>query len=229
MASNYRLDYDVDIVFCIDVTMSMAPIINTIKDNILSFYQDFVTKMHEKGKPVGNLRIKLVAFRDYFYDAEQAMLVTDFFDMKTQALDLRECVASIEANGGGDDPEDGLEALSFAIESDWVKNDKGKARHIIVVYSDDATHPLGFGKKGRFYPEGRPENFNELTEWWGTRNYPGKMNQNYKRLIMFTPQRPFWTNIDSTWNNTVLYPSRAGMGLGELDYDAILDAIINSV
>ena len=35
------LDYNVDIVMCIDATGSMGPIINDVKANALSFYQKF--------------------------------------------------------------------------------------------------------------------------------------------------------------------------------------------
>ena len=38
MGSNYKVTYGVDLVFCIDVTMSMAHILDTVKQNALRFY-----------------------------------------------------------------------------------------------------------------------------------------------------------------------------------------------
>ena len=38
MANNYRMDYGVDLVFCIDATMSMQPLLDTVKNNALNFY-----------------------------------------------------------------------------------------------------------------------------------------------------------------------------------------------
>ena len=52
MGSNYKnkMSYEVDLVFCIDATMSMDPILDKVKSNALNFYQDFQKEMDEKGK-----------------------------------------------------------------------------------------------------------------------------------------------------------------------------------
>ena len=68
MGNNYRMDYGVDLVFCIDATMSMQPLLDTVKNNALNFYQDCKNVMEAKRKRVGSLRIRIVAFRDYYYD-----------------------------------------------------------------------------------------------------------------------------------------------------------------
>ena len=87
MGSNYKnkMSYEVDLVFCIDATMSMDPILDKVKSNALNFYQDFQKEMDEKGKKVSQLRIRIVAFRDYYYDRENAMMVTNFFNLPEQA------------------------------------------------------------------------------------------------------------------------------------------------
>ena len=119
MGSNYRARYGVDIVFCIDATESMDPILDSVKKNALNFYSDFHAVMEKKKKKIGRLRVRVIAFRDYLADGEQAMLVTNFFELPEQSQDLEMCIRSIEAKGGGDDPEDGYEALAYAIKSDW--------------------------------------------------------------------------------------------------------------
>ena len=50
MGSNYKVTYGVDLVFCIDVTMSMAHILDTVKQNALRFYEDFQNIMEKKHK-----------------------------------------------------------------------------------------------------------------------------------------------------------------------------------
>ena len=47
MGSNYKtlMAYEVDLVFCIDATGSMDPILDTVKSNALNFYQDFMGVM----------------------------------------------------------------------------------------------------------------------------------------------------------------------------------------
>lgn len=233
MASNYKyknaLAYEVDVVFCIDATMSMDPILNKVKDNALNFYQDFQNKMNEKGKKVDKVRGRIVAFRDYLADQNKAMMATDFFTLPDQEKDFEACIKSIIADGGGDDPEDGLEALSYAMKSDWCRG-TAKKRHIIVVWSDESTHDLGFGKKSRYYPKGMPADFNELTEWWGSRENPGLMDESAKRLIMFAPDKKGWSTIRNNWNNVVHSITEDGdEGLSKVDYSSILEAIANTI
>ena len=105
MASNYRMTYSVDLVFCIDVTMSMDHILDTVKQNALNFYRDFQHLMEVKHKKVESLRVRIVAFRDYYYDRDEAMAVTDFFRLPEQAVqrcvsrsDFRQLSASLMSN-----------------------------------------------------------------------------------------------------------------------------------
>ena len=142
MASNYSLKYNIDIVMCIDATGSMNGILDTVKSNALNFYGDLINSMRKKGKQVNDLRIKVIAFRDYVADGENAMLATDFFRMPDEQEDFRDLVNTISACGGGDEPEDGLEALAYAIRTDWTR-DGDKRRHVIVVWTDAPTHELG--------------------------------------------------------------------------------------
>lgn len=228
MASNYKVTYGVDLVFCIDATMSMDPILDTVKNNALNLYQDFQRVMASKHKRVQTLRVRIIAFRDYAYDQDQAMLVTDFFNLPDQAKDFEACVKSIEADGGGDDPEDGLEALAYAMKSNWDTTAQ-KRRHVIVVWSDEGTHDLGFGKSSPHYPNGMAKDFDELTEWWGSKRHPGLMDETAKRLLLFTPDKPSWNLIRDNWNNVIQYESDAGSGLKNCDYDQILNAISNTI
>ena len=230
MGSNYRnkMSYEVDLVFCIDATMSMEPILDMVKKNALNFYQDFHTAMSAKDKKVSQLRIRVVAFRDYYYDREKAMMVTNFFNLPDMAEDFEACVKSIMPDGGGDDPEDGLEALAYAMKSEWSTG-ATKKRHVIVVWSDDGTHDLGFGKIVPNYPKGMPKDFNELTEWWGTKKNPGFMDENAKRLLIFAPDKPGWSTIRDNWNNVIHVETEAGEGLQECEYSEILDVICNSI
>ena len=52
MGENYLFKYNVDMVFCIDATASMRPVINTVKNNALNFYHDVTAAMERKGKNI---------------------------------------------------------------------------------------------------------------------------------------------------------------------------------
>lgn len=226
--SNYKITYNVDMVFCIDATGSMGGAIDMVKNNALHFYNDIVNAMAAKQKTIDELRVKVVAFRDYVADGDEAMLATDFFSLPAQSVDFERCVRSIEAFGGGDDPEDGLEALAYAIKSDW--NTAGtKRRQVIVVWTDANTHPLGYGAGQPNYPQGMARDFSELTAWWGDAQNPGVIEQKAKRLVLFAPEEPFWTTITDTWDNVIHFTSKAGKGLEEYGYSQILDCITNTI
>lgn len=231
MGSNYRdrMNYEVDLVFCIDATMSMDPVLDKVKKNALNFYQDFQNRMDEKGKKVDQLRVRVVAFRDYSYD-DKPMMVTNFFKLPDMEKQFEECIKSIVLQGGGDDLEDGLEALAFAMKSDWCNSGVAKKRHVIVVWSDDGTHELGFGKKDIHYPKNMAKDFNELTQMWGSKQSPGVMNENAKRLLIFAPDKPGWSLVRDNWNNVIhAIVDDTDVGLASVEYTQILDAICSSV
>lgn len=228
MASNYKITYNVDMAFCIDATGSMRNVIDMVKDNALNFYNDVVDAMSKKGKTINKLRIRLIIFRDYVADGENAMLTSDFFVLPDQAKDFELCIRSVEAFGGGDDPEDGLEALGYAIKSKW-DTEGMKKRHVIVVWTDASTHELGFGRKISNYPASMAANFSELTSWWGDCQNNGCMDQNAKRLLLYAPDEPYWNIISNTWDNVIHFPSIAGEGLSEYDYKQIIDSISNTI
>lgn len=228
MSSNYKITYNVDMVFCIDATGSMGGVIDMVKNNALSFFNDVTNAMAAKNKTIDKLRVRVVAFRDYLADGDDAMLTTDFFELPEQSADFERCVRSIEAFGGGDDPEDGLEALGYAIKSKW--NPEGmKKRQVIVVWTDATTHELGYGRGAANYPSKMAQSFDELTSWWGDVQNTGFVNQSAKRLLLFAPNGPFWGTISDTWDNVIHFPSVAGKGLGEFDYNQIIDSISNTI
>jgi len=237
LRSNYKMTYNVDLVFCIDATGSMDYIIDVVKKNALNLYQDIVNKMREKHKVIEKVRVRVIGFRDYIEDGEDAMLTSDFFVLPDEAEDLRECMQYIEAKGGGDIPEDGLEALAYAIRSPWETNGI-KKRHVIVLWTDAPAHELGYGSSAANYPANMASNFEELTMWWGDMQNGGYMDQHAKRLMMFAPAeyregrdtfQTHWNMISNSWDNTILAPVTSERGLEEWQYDEILSAICNTI
>ncbi|MDR1499086.1 MAG: VWA domain-containing protein [Rickettsiales bacterium] len=217
------LRYNVDIVFCIDVTGSMHGILETVKTNALRFYPDLQKALSEKDKNVDSLRIRVIAFRDFEADGSSALEQLDFVKIPEDESKFGTFINGLRPDGGGDEPENGLEAVALAIKSDW-DNGGDRQRHIIVVWSDASTHPLD--KPSSCKPSGMPANFNELTDWWEGQSY---MSRTAKRLILFTPDSSAWTDIATHWESVIHVPSRAGEGLADVDYKTILSTIVNSI
>lgn len=238
MSNNYKLDYNVDLVFCIDCTESMDNILNIVKERALGLYDDIQRTMKQKGKEITQLRVRVIGFRDYAAYADELrkkvhpnepMMISDFFVLPEDAHKLEVSVKSLYPVGGGDEEEDGLEALAYAIRSPWSVTGS-KDRHVIILWTDAAPHELGFGEETPRYPRGMAKSFDELTRWWGDGSSAGFMpKQASKRLILFAPDQGQWGVVASQWDNSIFYPSKAGSGLQEVDYQTILSCIAQSI
>lgn len=221
------IKYTVDIIYCLDATGSMDPIINTVKDNIERFYNDYQKALIKKGRTIDTLRIKIILFRDFYFDGDLALSISDFYQLPEQTEHLLFFLNRINAIGGGDEPESGLEALDIAISSDWNKIGD-KKRQIIVLFTDASAHKLDEVEIFRpiNYPNYISKNLDELTDKWESSLY---MKENSKRLIIFAPDVYPWREISNDWTNTIYYCSIAGQGLNEVEYSEILNSIINSI
>jgi len=194
--------YAVDLVLCVDATGSMAPIIDVVKEKALSFHQDLQQVMNEKHKRVSELRIRVIGFRDYYFDGDLAMESSEFFKLPEQREQFSEFVRGLVAYGGGDEPENGLEALALAMASDW-NDSPGKRRQVIVMWTDASAHKLELhsGDKPETYPPNLPRDFSSLTDLWET-----AVDRNARRLLVYAPDAYAWTDISNNW----LYTAKRG-------------------
>lgn len=257
-SNSVDMKYNVDIVFVVDATgsMGMENLIKIVKNMIPNFYKDAVKALEEKNKHVDVLRVKIIFFRDFLeYERDHCapLMETDFYILSDGCNDqsdlLLRSIASIEAVGGGDIPEDGLEALALAMQSYWCKPvDNHKRRHIIVLFTDAPTHEIGHGKTCELYPKNMPQNFEELIQLWGNQiRHEGTMEYQTKRLIMFVPEMEHlpvddgWKRIikgkkdvngniiERPWENLDLVQINPNNMLESVDFQRILNRIVNSV
>ena len=226
LAAPRGLSYAVDIVFCIDVTGSMTPIIDAVKANALGFYDDVQANLTEKGKNVAQLRVRVIAFRDFVADGAAALEESPFYTLPAERGGFSEFVNGMIAQGGGDAPESGLEAVALAINSPWTSTGD-RRRQVIVVWTDQPAHPLDPSVVPADLSSRVPSDFSALTDAW--EDEQGLMGSSSKRLILFAPDGPGWSDISAVWENVVHNPSQAGGGLSEVDYGTIIDSIGNSV
>lgn len=207
----------------------MTPIIDSVKAGALNLESDFRNAMTEKHKEISALRVRVIAFRDFFVDGSDAISASPFYSLPEDAGKFSAFVNAIHASGGGDEPESGLEALALAMRSDW---DTGgdRRRHVIVVWTDASAHPLERAHehdRPPEYPAGMPATFDELTDLWDGQE--AAVNANAKRLVVFAPDAAGWNEIDHHWTQTVQAVSQAGRGLADHDYKTILSTIAESV
>lgn len=228
---------NVDIVFVIDATASMSPVIETVKCFALSFHEKVVDGLKKANRNVSQMRVKVIVFRDYYCDGDMAMEESDFFYLPEESSEFRSFVSRIKAKGGGDIPESGLEALALAMSSDWVKEGVSK-RHAIVLFTDAPAHPLEQQKDGipSNYPLYMFKTFNELMETWGIAqsslnrvNSNFKMDKNARRLILFAPETEPWLDIKEYFEQCFMTPIELDKGGEELNMDIVINTISKSI
>ena len=224
-----------DIIFCIDGTGSMAPCIDSVKRNARKFCEDFVDKMtNDFASSVEELNVKVIVFRDYAEDGKNSMVISEWFELTAGDEDAySKFLDSVVPEGGGDDPENGFEALYFAMTSDW-KSNGDKDRQVIVLFTDSDALPIGARSGSPDYPSDMVDNVGLLNTWMCVRpSYLSqsdfKLREVCKRLVMFAPAGSAYEKIQSEYNSSQFIPVKMDEGLAELDFDAIIRILAASV
>lgn len=113
----------IDFVFLIDHTGSMGDKIEAVKQNI----DEFTTRLAAKGI---DYRLGLIVFDDN---------VRDRFWLTEDLSEFKKWINSVKAEGGGDEPENALEALRAATGMNW----RASANRCVVLITDAPYHQYG--------------------------------------------------------------------------------------
>lgn len=222
----------VDVVFCIDGTGSMGPCINKVKDNAKRLYADIVSKLTDEGTTIESLRLKVITFRDYKDDGDNAMVESSFFEMPDDQSSFDAFLNDkVIATGGGDYPENGLEALYYAMMSDWVEGPKD--RQVIVMFTDNDALALHERASCPNYPvDVMPKDITGLVDIWAGINKQEtgcKLGDRLKRLIIFAPDGTIYSKLNESLDRTTFEPVDMKTGLEDIDFSAVVQAIVASV
>jgi hypothetical protein len=136
-----------DIVFLIDVSGSMAPVIDALRANIETFI-DSLSKGDANNAPaVKDWRGKVVGYRDIESAEAEGLPWIEDNSFVRDAVALKAQLAALRANGGGDEPESLLDALyTIATMEASPKGAQGEeatkwryrseAARVVVVFTD---------------------------------------------------------------------------------------------
>ncbi len=232
------IDTNVDIVFVIDGTGSMQPLLDKVKSLALSFRNELEKGLEVNKRRINNLRIKVIVFRDYYVDGRDSMEESRFFILPEENKDFHNFVSGIRADGGGDEPESGLEALTLALRSNFVR-EGDKKRHVIVLFTDASAHPLEKQTGGvpDNYPKNMLKNLGELYLLWGeeqealgaSSSLSTSMSKDAKRLVLFAPSVYPWSDMEMDLENVIRKNMDKGTGGSDLDLDDVIALIANSI
>ena len=124
----------VDIVFVLDVTESMQPYIDAVKQNIIQFAQDLAANNRD-------YRLGLVTFEDYVISQYPDCNCEYRNTMTSDVQKFTGWVGTLHAGGGGDIPEDQLDALAYAASFPF----RPEAQGIVILVTDAPSHKAGDG------------------------------------------------------------------------------------
>ena len=136
-----------DIVFLIDVSGSMAPVIDALRANIETFI-DSLSKGDANNAPaVKDWRGKIVGYRDIESAESEGLPWIEDSPFVRDAVALKAQLAGLRANGGGDEPESLLDAIyTIATMEASPKGAQGEeptkwryrseAARVVVVFTD---------------------------------------------------------------------------------------------
>ena len=124
----------VDIVFVLDVTESMQPYIDAVKQNIIQFAQDLAANNRD-------YRLGLVTFEDYVISKYPDCNCEYRDTMTSDVQKFIGWVGGLHAGGGGDIPEDQLDALAYAAAFPF----RPEAQGIVILITDAPSHQAGDG------------------------------------------------------------------------------------
>ncbi|MCQ2466700.1 MAG: VWA domain-containing protein [Clostridia bacterium] len=230
MVSAFSYDCCADIVFVVDASAKMKPIIDDVKDKIPAICENILNYMDQMGKPVPEPRVKIIAFRNYRYDGQDAMFESKFFDWSKERTEFLECLNGIEARHGGYYDSSAYEALALAMRSDW--NEAGRVRrHVIILITDSPASPLGDPQimSNPYYPQNMPKNLEQLERMWNGEDQeelPGMSVNRGGRLFILAPYVPSWSALEG-WEQIWNIYSHAGADLNEFDFDTISELLVD--
>jgi Mg-chelatase subunit ChlD len=168
----------VDIVFVLDVTESMQPYIDAVKQNMINFAQDLAQNHRD-------YRLGLVTFEDYVVSAYPDCNCAYSKTMTADVQKFTDWVGTLHAGGGGDIPEDQLDALAYASTLPF----RPEAQGIIILITDAPPHVAGDGPDrtgDSAYRLHHPDASADVTEETGT-SVAAKLSKNGLTLYAVAP------------------------------------------
>ena len=119
-AGLFKAACSTDLLFLIDTTGSMCSYINAAKDQVKSIVDDIKTSFLNES----NVRVAVVGYKDHTDSPN-----VQFLDFTPSAEQVRQFLDRLDANGGGDLPEDVLGGVHRALNASW----KQQTRCIIHI------------------------------------------------------------------------------------------------
>lgn len=136
---------NVDVVLVLDLTRSMEEWIQLIRQRGIAFVDRIFEVFRRHTLSIlARKRVRIVGFRDYGSSRNEAIAQTRFFDLenKDDRKKLDRVLTKLPCAGGRSGKTNALEALHYAINSQWDRDESCRHRYVIMVLTDAPARPL---------------------------------------------------------------------------------------
>ena len=178
-----------DIVFLLDCSGSMSDCLRAVTDSIGAFVDTLASPDANGGVHIKDWRIRVVGYRDRDYDGSHWLVDHQF---SSDVVQVRGHLASLEAKGGGDEPESLLDAM-YAV-SQWPSVERGiaagtdawrhrhDARRIVIIFTDASCKPAFTANDGSH---------------GGVTDLINTYHANRLKVCLFAPESPLYADLAS--------------------------------
>lgn len=219
----------VDLLIIMDATSSTQSYIDEYKQHALNMNDEIIEALKEKSRDVDEIHVKVIVFRDLYVDQEKAIEESPVYILPRDSEKYKAFLDNIESAGGGSSAESGLEGLAYGLKNMTWNKTGNKHRQICLFYSDDESHPFEKSKNGKdkYYPEGMPNNLEELSDW-----IESKQSRLIKngfsikdfRCFMFVPKVYPYKEMKE-WSGFFIIEQEQGKGLENFQFKVVTEAI----
>jgi hypothetical protein len=208
-----------DLVCIIDDTGSMASGIKVFKETMLNLYET-LRLSYPIIEALKSFRVKFVLFRD-FADGPHAIRESRFFRLPHELDFFKDYIKTIQAISEGDEPENGLEAFTTGLLSQWTQQ-YPHVLHRCLLITDAPTHPLIGPNSRRNFPGYPPEMVTSIDQlellWVGGHKHAdgtGLLPSACSMLLM-VPKEDHAFSLIGQWRRVHHIPVKLGNGLKEI-------------
>lgn len=200
-----------DFVFVLDATATMGVFIDRFRREFLPKVTELIREKAGKA----DVRYKIIVFRDYGSEGAAAMKESKFFAIPEEMSELEHAMLFVEAGGGGDSPENGLEAIYYAMKSDFASGTQ-----TIFFFTDADAVKMGARKGCEGYPEDMTDEKGLKEIWMGKKS--SHITQSGKKLILVAPENTAYSRLAKELDNTVFVPAAKSGNLNDIEFSDLL-------
>lgn len=210
---------NIDMVFVLDVTGNMGFFVDRFRRNLLPMLRQRLSERAETAR----IRFRIITFRDYMSDGEEAIYRSRFYLMPEEEAELNRELQRVECYGGGDSPENGMEALYFALTSDFAAGEE--SRQYIFLFTNADAVEIGKRADCSGYPQDMPSE-EEIAALW--KNGKG-LSKNGKKLVLVAPKETVYQKLFAGFDDVFFCPTSFSGLLDDLEFSPLLDKAIEEV